>query len=274
MDQQHYAASGSRGPVVMDRAEGGSAFLPLSLPRPERIAQIDVPTVEELEGVPYPYILERLAQSGPSLLQSALTSKLAHGSTTLTPPLPTSLLFDFTPASSLNPLTQLPSPPPNYVLAIRPTPTGPNGSSSGSGSILPIHDIIYRTFCAHLPPIPPRAHDLPENALPIISITLPSPGTLPTLNTYLYTQRPDILLSTLLALPSQAGTSRTRADLTNQLASVLNVPELMQRISLVHGVWGNVCALGVADALLWKALDTSWEILVGAVALRQEMREE
>lgn len=47
----------------------------------------------------------------------------------------------------------------------------------------------------------------------------------------------------------------------------------MQRISLVHGVWGNVCALGVADVLLWKAMDTAWEVLVGAVALRQERSE-
>lgn len=48
-DQHPYASSSRGGPVVMDR--GAGAFLPLSLPRPGRIAQIDVPTVEELEGV-------------------------------------------------------------------------------------------------------------------------------------------------------------------------------------------------------------------------------
>lgn len=40
--------SPAEGPVVYDR---GSAFLPLSLPRPNRLASIDVASVEALEGV-------------------------------------------------------------------------------------------------------------------------------------------------------------------------------------------------------------------------------
>jgi hypothetical protein len=170
-----------------------------------------------------------------------------------------------------------------------------------SGTILPIHDLVYRTTCAHLPIIPSRDVSLPAEELPLIHITLPSPSTLPILNTFLYTQRTDILLSSLLNVPAALGnpTPTSRSGLTELLAGKVDLKGLMERIARVHGLWSNTCSLGVASTYLhrsfsledeaetnlplclllllrfplvpslWKAMDTAWEVLVGAVAIVQ-----
>lgn len=204
--------------------------------------------------------MDKLMEQGPGLLQSALSARLSTQSPSsskaqsLSPPLPQVLDFDLIPPSFSSPASSM-SIPPNYVLAIRPPPSA-NGAQQ-QGSLLPIHDIVYRATCAHLPPIPARLSTLLPSALPVISITLPSPSTLPLLNTFLYTQRPDILLSSLLNLPPlpAAATPRTRAELTTYLAQTMDLRALLERIGVVHQVWGNTCSLGVADSLLWKALD-------------------
>jgi len=36
---------------------------------------------------------------------------------------------------------------------------------------------------------------------------------------------------------------------------------------LVHGLWTNVCALGVADEGLWEVIDACWEVLLQALAV-------
>lgn len=53
-------ATSADGPVVFDR---GSAFLPLSLPRPNRMAVINVHAVEELEGIVR--LINQLFRPGP-----------------------------------------------------------------------------------------------------------------------------------------------------------------------------------------------------------------
>lgn len=199
---------------------------------------------------------------GPALLQNALAARLSLPPTgshhqALSPPLPEVLSFDLNMPAYASPSSPF-SLPPNYVLAVRPPPSSSSSSgASQAGSLLPIHDLIYRATCAHLPPIPVRSPSLPPSALPVISITLPSPSTLPLLNSFLYIQRPDILLSSLLHLPPLPAhaTPRTRAELTTYLAQTMDLRALLERIGVVHQVWGNVCALGCADGLLWKALD-------------------
>lgn len=87
-----------------------------------------------------------------------------------------------------------------------------------------------------------------SSSLPLVHITIPSVATLPMLNTFLYTHRPDILLSALLRAPSASTASLgSRADLTAALATSLGGRELMERVNGVHGLWSNVCALGIAD---------------------------
>lgn len=140
--------------------------------------------------------------------------------------------------------------PPNYCLAVRKTPQFPTASSPATaGTILPVHDIVYRTACAHLPPIPSRSPLLAPECLPVIHLTLPSPSTLPTLNTFLYTQRTDILLSSLLDVPTGhlgSPTPTSRSGLTSVMASKVELEGLMDRVSKVHGVWANTCSLGIA----------------------------
>jgi hypothetical protein len=209
--------------------------------------------------------MDRLMEQGPSLLQNSLAARLelpptgsAHQA--LAPPLPECLNFHLNSPAYADPSSPF-SLPPNYVLAVRPPPATPGAPPHvihSQGALLPIHDLIYRSMCAHLPPIPPRSATLPASALPVIAITLPSPATLPVLNTFLYTQRPDILLSSLLNLPPlpQYATPTTRAELTAFMSQTMDLRALLERVGVVHQVWGNVCALGVADSLLWKALDT------------------
>jgi len=36
---------------------------------------------------------------------------------------------------------------------------------------------------------------------------------------------------------------------------------------IVHGLWRNVCALGVFDDNLWNAMDLAWEVLLTAIAI-------
>lgn len=215
---------------------------------------------------------------GPNLLQSALSARLNHpAGQTLLPPLPDTLDFTFGPASTPSafiPYTSSSNFPPNYCLAVRKTPpysTADMTDPASAGTILPIHDLIYRTNCAHLPHISPRDPSLASESLPLIHITLPSPPTLPILNTYLYTQRTDILLSSLISVPSGLGfpTPTSRSGLTHVLADQLDIRNLMERIAKIHGVWSNVCSLGIADPNLWRGLDTAWEVVLGAIAIVQ-----
>ncbi|GJJ16299.1 hypothetical protein Clacol_010596 [Clathrus columnatus] len=127
--------------------------------------------------------------------------------------------------------------------------------------------------------------------LPVIPLCIPSPGTFPLLQAYLYTKRTDKLLGALIpAIPSLSrmmsgpglGVSHTQpstssasafvaspADLSRQLSAAF-LPNILLAATLrTHELWANIIALGIFDDNLWRAVNYAWKVLVGALEVAQ-----
>ena len=120
----------------------------------------------------------------------------------------------------------------------------------------------------------------PLSYLPVVALTLPSSLSFPLLQGWIYLASPSVLLDALLPKPTSRPSSPTSIpSLLNptplSLSSKLSeLPSaiIMEKIQLVHGLWQNVMALEIRDAELWKVMESAWEILVGALALREKRR--
>lgn len=108
-----------------------------------------------------------------------------------------------------------------------------------------------------------------EVTLPVVPLCIPSPGTFPILQAYLYTKRTDRLLAVLIpAIPSfssatnegssglnshvvsETSTSTfasSPADLSRQLAMTFTPNILVAATLRTHELWANVVALGIFD---------------------------
>ena len=42
---------------------------------------------------------------------------------------------------------------------------------------------------------------------------------------------------------------------------------LIAHVGRVHGLWQNVCALGVSDDALWATMQLAWQVLLAAIAV-------
>lgn len=51
------------------------------------------------------------------------------------------------------------------------------------------------------------------------------------------------------------------------LAGMYTPPALLYQAMAVHGLWQNVCALGIFDDELWDMMDLAWEVMLSAVAI-------
>ncbi|KAK7062851.1 hypothetical protein VNI00_000347 [Paramarasmius palmivorus] len=132
--------------------------------------------------------------------------------------------------------------------------------------------------------------------LPVRSIRLPSPQTFPKLSQFLYTKRAEILYDAFLPTPAtkflsafaEAGSaepSTSRADeethsffthpqnfsrqleFAEELARTYTAHTLLERLAVVHGMWMNVCALGIYDDTLWGIMDGCYEVILRALAM-------
>lgn len=171
-------------------------------------------------------------------------------------------------------------------------------------TLFPAHDLVLVAHCANLPTLPPSGSQLlstqppqdtslqlalddagePEPAspislkLPVVPLCLPSPPTFPVLQSYLYTKRGDALLARLL--PQVPGTTpaasgdrpaitsdrvETMRNLVEALSDAYPPSMLLKHALTTHGLWSNVCVLGVHDDKLWRVLDLAWEVLMGAM---------
>ncbi|KZV87977.1 hypothetical protein EXIGLDRAFT_751933 [Exidia glandulosa HHB12029] len=115
--------------------------------------------------------------------------------------------------------------------------------------------------------------------LPVVPLCLPSPPTFPILQSYLYTKRADSLLARLLphvpgTTPATSSEARpaitgdrveTMRNLVDSLSDRHAPSELLKFALTTHGLWSNVCVLGVHDDRLWRVLDLAWEVLMGAM---------
>lgn len=186
--------------------------------------------------------------------------------------------------------------PPDYALAI-------TSDETPSALILPVHGLVMATTCkafsllTRQPPIQPKddanvcmadwqwsgTTDTSTLNLPVVHIHLPSANAFAVLVPFLYTSSPTALLSALLPLRHQSGfadlgttpaasVDALLSDTPNVLAgrlSVLDQKILMDSVNLVHTVWQTAVALGAARDALWKTLDVTWSVLVGAIALKE-----
>lgn len=163
---------------------------------------------------------------------------------------------------------------PSHVLCVV------NPQSKQPGQLVPVHALIYAAQCSNFPRLSralPHVDTQSKSArLAVVPVYVPSPSTFPLLNSYLYTKRAERLLATLAPLSSSAlgaipvghqGASNTVAALGRAMAEAFPLPTLVEHAAVVHGLWGNVMALGVDDEVLWWALETSWEIITNGIAL-------
>ncbi|HEV7736743.1 MAG TPA: hypothetical protein VGO47_05140 [Chlamydiales bacterium] len=152
-------------------------------------------------------------------------------------------------------------PPPTHVFAVY-------AKASPRVFLHSAHAVVLAANCAHLPLLPASKTDsttsTASTTLPVVPLRIPNPATFPTLLHYLYTKRANHLLAALL--PLTLGTPQSLQHLSQHLAATYTLPVLLTHAARVHGLWSNVVALGVFDDGLWKAIDMSWQVLLGAVA--------
>lgn len=137
-------------------------------------------------------------------------------------------------------------------------------------TLFPAHHLIFATHCTNLPAFPASHPDATALTvqLPVVNLGLPSPETFPTLQSYLYHKRLDVLFSALIpSLPSPSSLPDMAQRLPKHLAATSDVASLEYRAMLINGVWRNACALGISDDKLWDAIIFSWEAVVAGLEL-------
>jgi hypothetical protein len=163
---------------------------------------------------------------------------------------------------------------PTHMLAIfgKPPPGGPR-----KVTLYPVHSLVLATQCANLPkfpsalPVPLHEHGQQEVEVPVFSICLPSPPSYPQLSRYLYTKRIEPLLHAFLPRPPPPAFMDNRDRLlvpfASDLASTFTLQALAKYAINLHGLWQNVCALGIFDDDLWDAIDVMWQTLLTSLAV-------
>ncbi|GLB39933.1 hypothetical protein LshimejAT787_0704430 [Lyophyllum shimeji] len=232
----------------------------------------------ELADVEPAYLRDLLETMGPQMLKT-LSSVRAQTTPDVLPKELSIVVHDLT--------TALPS----HMLAVygpapkNPSPTAPKRKVT----LYPVHSLYLAAHCARLPPFPPSLAPAPPVApgatsvqytVPVRPLCLPSPATYPRLSSYLYTKRTGALLASLLPSPPPAGllspsasdsTTTTTTTATREYATLLAqtyTPQaLLQHALLVHGLWQNVCALGIFDDGVWEVIDAAWRTLLAGIAL-------
>ncbi|KAF8584615.1 hypothetical protein K439DRAFT_1281042, partial [Ramaria rubella] len=127
------------------------------------------------------------------------------------------------------------------------------------------HGLILAANCANLPPLPYSKPDIPAYpgtmiSLPVVPLAIQSPDTFPILLEYLYTQRSEYLLRSILPLSSR-GPIPPPDQLVGELLATCSPITLQNCLYRIHGLWSNVTALGVYDEKLWRTMEAAWEVL-------------
>jgi len=163
---------------------------------------------------------------------------------------------------------------PTHMLAIfgKPPPGGPR-----KVTLYPVHSLVLAAQCANLPkfpsalPVPLHERGQQEVEVPVFSICLPSPQSYPQLSRYLYTKQVDPMLRAFLPgpLPTAFMVNRDRllVSFASDLASTFTLQTLAKYAINLHGLWQNVCALGIFDDDLWDAIDVMWQVLLTSLAV-------
>jgi len=80
-----------------------------------------------------------------------------------------------------------------------------------------------------------------------------------------------MLMSSLLPLPPSslprldACVNGTLRKLAHALASAHSTNALVERCRNIHGLWSNVCKLGINDDALWRSMEVAWSVLIESI---------
>lgn len=165
---------------------------------------------------------------------------------------------------------------PSHILAVFGKAPPPGSTAPRQVTLYPVHSLVLKAHCAHLP-VPPPAYPPPQHVngeqtlqLPVWSICLPSPQTYPALSVYLYTKNVQRLMRSLLpiAVPEDLRDAPGRTkEFGQQLGEKFPVTVIVRYTFLIHGLWQNMCALGIFDKDLWDALDAVWNTILFAMSV-------
>ena len=163
---------------------------------------------------------------------------------------------------------------PTHILAIS-TKEAPAGKPRKI-TLFPVHSLVFATQCSRMPAFPPTlpvpAHTVGQQTVkvPVFTICIPSPATYPQLSNFLYNKRADVLMKSMLpcAPPPMLAEDPTQiVPYATQLAETFTVQALAKYTFAVHGLWQNVCAMGIYNDLLWDTMDLIWQCLLTAMAI-------
>lgn len=162
---------------------------------------------------------------------------------------------------------------PTHMMAVYgPQPKAGAASQRRRVTLFPIHSLVFAVYCSKLPPFPPSApQSTPQGVtVPVRPLCLPAPQTYPQLSSFLYSKRTDLLLQSLMPCPPSTNLETDPSELpkfATKLAGTYTSQALLQHTMTVHGLWQNVCALGIFDDCLWDTIDLAWQVLLTAIAI-------
>ncbi|KAL1681924.1 CLP1-like protein [Schizophyllum commune] len=162
---------------------------------------------------------------------------------------------------------------PTHIMAVH----GPAASNGVRPVMLyPAHATVLAAHCARLPAFTPSPTDVvPETVpasmtMPVRRLSLPAPHMFGTVLQYLYEKDAEAVLQSFLpvALPNLEETAEfPMVALANAIAGLESPQALLKEcIHRVHGLWLDVCALGIHDMALYATMDLAWDTLLMALA--------
>ncbi|PPQ66194.1 hypothetical protein CVT26_011053 [Gymnopilus dilepis] len=223
--------------------------LPAKLERPV-LQEVNIQNLRkacpELKDTPPSYVREKLQLLAPAMLVGLQSAQILSSKTQL----PQELQVLMTDSINMAGVS------PTHILAVassrapRTTPGAPL-----KVTLFPIHTAVFAANCSSFPLLPASSAATPEAnysrklTIPVVRLAIPSPEAFPLLQTYLYHKDVDRLRDSLLP--------------TNYASSLQNI---VQRASLIKGLWMNGHALGVVDRGFWEVIEECWEEVIRSLS--------
>ena len=263
--EHHYHAEEKQYPSA-------SAFLSqysrqLRRPAFRRVSSSAIKAVApELGNVAIDFILQKIAEAGEGCVSSSdiflhaftnISSRMyytARKSNPRCPPsrLPRDIQISL-PSSSSSPS----APCPTHVLAVY---SSPSALAKQRVSLYSVHALILAATCSNLPPLAYSKASVHSGTatVPVVPLCISSPEMFGVLLEYLYTFDTDTLIRSLLPVSNSGGPLPPPEVMAKHLKA--NPMAIQGCLSRIYGLYNDICALGVFDEKLWRAMEASWEV--------------
>ncbi|KAF8653622.1 hypothetical protein AX16_003774 [Volvariella volvacea WC 439] len=113
-------------------------------------------------------------------------------------------------------------------------------------------------------PVPPPLLRHLIEGITAENLSTSDPELTPPMSLLLSPSEPSLDPTDILALATD---SPLLLPFAQRLGMAVTTPVLLQSIRTIHGLWQNVCALGVFDGELWEVLDLAWKIVLIALSV-------